>query len=50
MLITFDDVIADMEATKELSSIVTELFLRGEENATFHLFLYHNFISKCLGL
>ena len=31
MLIAFDDVIADMEANKKLSPIVTELFLRGRK-------------------
>ena len=29
MLIVFDDMIGDMEANKNLSPIVTELFLRG---------------------
>ena len=29
MLIMFDDIIADMESNKILSSIVIELFLRG---------------------
>ena len=29
MLIVFHDIIADMEANKKLSLIVTELFLRG---------------------
>ena len=29
MLIEFDDMIADMEANKKLSPIVTELFLKG---------------------
>ena len=49
MLLAFDDVIASMEANIKLSPIVTELFLR-EENSTFHLFLCHNIISKCLKL
>ena len=29
MLIVFEDIIADMEANKKISPIVTELFLRG---------------------
>ena len=49
MLLVFDDKIANMEANIKLSPIVTELFLR-EENSTFHLFLCHNIISKCLKL
>ena len=40
--IVFDDMIADMEPNKKLSAIVTE-----DKNLTFHLFLYHNLISKC---
>ena len=31
VIIVFDDMIADMESTKKLSPIVTELFLRGRE-------------------
>ena len=31
MLVVFDDMIADMEANKKLSSIVTELFIRGRK-------------------
>ena len=46
ILMVFDDMIADMEANKKLSAIVTVLFLRGR-NSAFHLFLYHNLISKC---
>ena len=49
MLIVFDDMIADLEANKKLSAIVSELFLE-EQNAIFHLFLYHNLISKFLKL
>ena len=30
VLIVFDDMIADMESNKELSPIVSELFLRGK--------------------
>ena len=43
----FYDMIADMEANKKLSLIVTELFLR-ERKLNFSLVLYHNLISKCL--
>ena len=45
----FDDMIADMEANKKLSPIVTELFLRGRKLNMLHV-LYYNFISKCLKL
>ena len=45
MLIVFDDMIAYMEATKELSPIVTELFLKGRKLNNLPVF-YHNFISK----
>ena len=38
-----------MEPNKKISPRVAELFLRGR-NAIFHLFLFHNFISKCLKL
>ena len=31
VLIVFDDMVADMEADKKLSPIVTELFLRGRK-------------------
>ena len=31
VLVVFDDMIADMESNKKLSSIVTELFLRGRK-------------------
>ena len=31
VFIVFDDMIADMESTKKLSPIVTELFLRGRK-------------------
>ena len=40
--------IADMEANKNLSPIVTELFIRDKKNSTFYLLLYHNLISKWL--
>ena len=49
MLLVFDDMIANMEANIKLSPIVTELLSR-KENSTFHLFLCHNIISKCLKL
>ena len=48
MLIMFDDMVADMEAKKKIRPIVTGLFLRGRE--FFHMFFYHNFISKYLKL
>ena len=41
--------IADMESNKNLSPIVTELFLRGRK-LNILLFLYYNLISKCLKL
>ena len=49
VLIVLHDMIADMEFNKNLSPKVIELFLRGR-NLIFHLFLYHNLISKCLKL
>ena len=49
VLIAFDDMIADMESTKKISPIVSELFLRGRK-LNISLFLYHNFISNCLKL
>ena len=45
----FGDMIADMEANKNLSHIVTELFLISK-NLNISLFLYYNLISKCLKL
>ena len=45
MLIVFDDMIAYVEANKELSPIVTELFLKGRKLNNLPVF-YHNFISK----
>ena len=40
MLIVFDDMIADMEANKNLSLIVSELLLRGRKlNISFVLIL-----------
>ena len=45
----FDDMIADMEAIKDLSPIVTELFLR-DKNSNFFLaffsFLVYSFVFK----
>ena len=41
----FDDMIANVEANKKLSPIVTELLLRGRK---LNLFLYHNLILKYL--
>ena len=41
----FDDMMADMESNKNLSPIVTELFLRGRK-----LNISLVFISKCLKL
>ena len=35
MLIVFDDMIADMEVNKKLSSIVTELFSKGKKTIVF---------------
>ena len=49
VLIVFDDMIADMEANKKLSHIVTELFLR-ERKLNISPAFYRNFISKCLKL
>ena len=42
VLIVFDNMIADMEANKTLSLIVTELFVRGKE---LHISLV--FMSQC---
>ena len=39
----FDDMIADMESNKKLSSTVTELFLK-ERKLKTSFFLRHNFI------
>ena len=45
VLIVFDDMMADMESNKNLSPIVTGLFLRGKK-----LNISLVFISKCLKL
>ena len=47
VLIVFNDMIADIEANKKLSHIVTELFLR-ERKLNISPAFYRNFISKCL--
>ena len=47
VLIKFDDMITDMEANKILSTIKPMNWFYEAENSTFHLFLYHNLISKC---
>ena len=44
MLIVFDVMIADMEASKKLSPLVTELFMEGRKLKIFN----YNLISKCL--
>ena len=49
VLIVLDDTIADIKSNKKLTRINTELFSRGI-NLIFHLFLYHNLISKNLKL
>ena len=49
VLILFDDMIANIKANQKLSPIVTELSSRGRK-LSFHLFLYHNLISKFLKL
>ena len=46
VLIVFDDMIADMITNKKLSSIVTELFIRGRK-LIFFLSLLPNRILKC---
>ena len=48
-LIVYDNMIADMEANKKLSLIVTELFLRGRK-LNISLVWYDQLISKCLKL
>ena len=49
VLIVFDDVIADMEANKNLSPIFTELFLRGRKLNISLVFMSQSH-SKCLKL
>ena len=43
VLVVFDDMMADMESSKNLSPITAELFLRGRK-----LNISLAFISKCL--
>ena len=43
MIIVFNDMIADMEANKKLSSIVTELFLGKNLNISF-VFISHSYL------
>ena len=45
ILIVFDDMIADIIHNKKLNSIVTELFIR-VENQIYLLFLSHNNILR----
>ena len=45
----FYDLIADMESNKKLSTVVTELFLRGRKLNISYV-LSHNLISKSLKL
>ena len=47
-LIVFGDMIADMESHKNLSPIVTELFVTGKKVFQFHSNL--NIIRKCLNI
>lgn len=49
MLVAFHNMIAGMKANKNLSPIVTELFLK-EKNLKFHLFLHDSLILKWLKL
>ena len=44
-LVVLDIMIADIEANKKISSIVTELFFK---DSVFQLFLFHNLILKYL--
>ena len=39
ILIVFDDMIADMLTNKQLSPIVTELFIKGRKLKNFHVFV-----------
>ena len=45
MLILFDDMIADMEANKKLSHIVTALFLRGRKINTSPVFISESYFK-----
>ena len=42
----FDDMIADMESNKELSAVVTELFLRGRKLNTSLVFIPKNLFQS----
>ena len=44
-LIVFDDMIADMESNKKLSSIVTELFLRGRKLNISLVFISESYLK-----
>ena len=45
MLIVFDDMIEDMEGNKKLSSIVTELFIRGRKLDILLLFISQSYFK-----
>ena len=45
VLIVFDDIIADMESTKKLSPIVTELFLRGRKLNISLVFIWQSYFK-----
>ena len=50
VLTVFDHMIADMESNKQLSPIVTELFLRERKLNLSLVFVSQSYISKCLKL
>ena len=52
MLMVFDDMIADIESNKNLSPIVTELFLRGRKLNIFVFFMLQSYfkVSKTIRL
>ena len=52
MLTVFDDMIADMQANKKLSPIVTELFLRGRKLNILIVFISQSYfkVSKTIRL
>ena len=45
VLIVFDDIIEDMESTKKLSPIVTELFLRGRKLNISLVFIWQSYFK-----
>ena len=45
MLIVFDDMIADMEAKKKISTIVTELFLIGTSLSVWLVFMSQSYFK-----